>query len=201
MVGNYTTSCMTQCLQVERDHDDHVLITAGTDGHVAFFPFEILALTDTSEPDDLKWTHRSLIHQNTIHTMKLHWLDTTTCLLLTGGDDNAVAFTICTWHAGERIPEVHTLIVPRAHAAAVTGVEVLASPIRNVLTVATTSIDQRVKIWEVHYDPHQKGVDGLEVKRKENKFTAVADVSDLAMLDSSSFIICGVGIDVWKHDG
>lgn len=133
--------------------------------------------------------------------MKLHWLDDKTCLLLTGGDDNTIAFTICAWSAAQGIPQVNTVIVPRAHTAAVTGVEILASPTSNVLTIATTSIDQRVKIWEVSYDSSLPGIDGLTVKRKGNHFTAVADVSDLAALDASSIIVCGVGLDVWSYNG
>lgn len=133
--------------------------------------------------------------------MKPHWFDDKTCLLLTGGDDNAVAFTVCAWSAAQGTPQVNTLIIPRAHTAAVTGVEILASSTSKVLTVATTSIDQRVKIWQVCYDMSLPGIDGLTVERKGNHFTAVADVSGLAALNASSVIICGVGLDVWSHSG
>ena len=132
--------------------------------------------------------------------MKLHWFDNKRCLLLSGGDDNAVAFTICAWGTAGT-PEVDTLIVPRAHAAAVTGIEVLASPGLRLFKVATTSIDQRVKIWEVHYNATQHGVNGLTVKRKGNYSTAVADVSGLAALDDSLVIVYGVGLDVCRHKG
>lgn len=132
--------------------------------------------------------------------MKLHWLNDQECLLVTGGDDNAIAFTVCAWSAAQDIPQVNTVIVPRAHTAAVTGVEILASSTSNVLTVATTSIDQRVKIWEVCYDLSLPGVDGLAVRRKGNHFTAVADVSGNAALGASSIIVCGVGLDVWSHN-
>lgn len=159
------------------------------------------ALTlSTSEPAALKWTARHKIHQNTIHCMKLHQLNGEACLLLTGGDDNAVAFTLCTWQSKvQNTPEISTLTVPRAHAAAVTGIEIIVSSSSNLLTIATSSIDQRVKIWEVEYNSQLPGVEGLAVKRKGNHFTAVADVSGIASLDSTAIIVCGVGMDVWRR--
>jgi WD40 repeat protein len=201
MVGNYLTSCLTQCLHIETYGQARSLITAGTDGYIAFFPLESGSVTATTEPSALKWTFRANVHQNTIHSMKLHWFDNKTCLLVTGGDDNAVAFTIMAWDAVGTRPKVDTVIVPRAHTAAVTGVEILAAPGLRWLRVATTSIDQRVRIWEVHYNGAQPGIEGLTVKRKGNYFTAVADVSGLAALDTSSLIVCGVGMDVWSHSG
>ncbi|TIA34858.1 WD40 repeat-like protein [Aureobasidium pullulans] len=201
MVGNYLTSCLTQCLHIQRDNGAQSLITAGTDGHVAFFSLEADSTFATPEPSALSWSSRSIIHQNTIHSMRLHWFDNRTCLLLTGGDDNAVAFSICAWHPAQCTPQVSTVIIPRAHAAAVTGVEILASSTANLLTVATTSIDQRLKLWEVQYDSSLPGLDGLSIKRRGNYSTAVADVSDLAALDSSSLIVCGVGMDVWSYSG
>ncbi|KAH0209326.1 WD40 repeat-like protein, partial [Aureobasidium melanogenum] len=200
-VGNYLTSCLTQCLHIETFGQAQSLITAGTDGYFAFFPLQIDSSATTAGPSELKWAHRAKVHQNTVHSMKLRWLDDKTCLLLTGGDDNAVAFTVCAWSGGQEKPQVNTVIVPRAHTAAVTGVEVLASSDPNQLTVATTSIDQRVKIWKVCYDSSLPGIDGLTVERRGNHFTAVADVSGLAALDASSVIVCGVGLDVWSHSG
>jgi hypothetical protein len=201
MTGNYLTSCLTQCLHIETHGQAQSLITAGTDGYVAFFPLDTRSMTTTTEPSTLKWTSRAKIHQNTIHSMKLHWFDNKSCLLVTGGDDNAVAFTTVAWDAAGNSPMVDTVIIPRAHTAAVTGVEILVAPELSVLKVATTSIDQRVKIWEVHHNSTQPGVEGLSVKRKGNYFTAVADVSGLAALDASSLIVCGVGMDVWSYSG
>jgi hypothetical protein len=201
MVGNYLTSCLTQCLHIETYGQAQSLITAGTDGYIAFFPLESGSMTTTPEPSALKWTFRANVHQNTIHSVKLHWFDNMTCLLVTGGDDNAVAFTIVAWNAVGETPKLDTVIVPRAHTAAVTGVEILAAPGLRWLRVSTTSIDQRVKIWEVHYNGAQPGIEGLTVKRKGNYFTAVADVSGLAALDASTLIVCGVGMDVWSHSG
>ncbi|KAI4731339.1 WD40 repeat-like protein, partial [Aureobasidium sp. EXF-10728] len=199
MSGNYLTSCLTQCLHIETFNQTQSLITAGTDGYVAFFPLEAGPVAAATKPSALKWVSRAKIHQNTIHSMKLHWFDNKTCLLVTGGDDNAVALSICAWSAAETTPEVHTVIVPRAHAAAVTGVEILASPGVRMFRVATTSIDQRVKFWDVYYNGAQLGVDGLTVKRRGNYFTAVADVSGLAALDASSLLVCGVGMDICGH--
>lgn len=201
MAGNYLTCCLTQCLHIETDGQVQSLITAGTDGFVAFFPLESGSAIAAAEPSALKWTSRASIHQNTIQSMKLHWFDNKTCLLVTGGDDNAVAFTVVEWGAAGTTPKVDTLIVPRAHAAAVTGVEILAGSGLKMFRVATTSIDQRVKFWQLHYNGSQHGVESLSVRRMKDYFTAVADVSGLAALDDSSLLVCGVGMDVWAHSG
>lgn len=201
MAGNYLTSCLTQCLHVRYTNVSETLITAGTDGHIAFYPLENTARRATplpATPDELRWVARAKVHQNTIHCMKIHWLSEVTCLVLTGGDDNGLALTLCTWHDTDGRPKSSTLVVPRAHTAAMTGIEIIASSSPDTIIVATTSIDQRIKLWEVHSNLQLLGTDGLTVRRRDNHFTAVADVSSLASLDSTSIIICGVGMDVWR---
>lgn len=106
--GNYMTSCLTQCLD-SREDQDRVIITAGTDGHVAFWPIgsALVAARGVEsvkfEPLALKWSLRHQIHQSTIHCMTMHWLQgSTDCLLFTGGDDNAIAVTRCTWEDGNK---------------------------------------------------------------------------------------------------
>ena len=102
------------------------------------------------------------------------------------------------------ISKVKTMVISRAHAAAVTGLEVISSSSNhNNILIASTSIDQRVKMWEMTNDFRMPGVDGISLKRRRNEFTAVADVSSMALLEGTerpSIVVCGVGMDVWRHD-
>jgi hypothetical protein len=94
-----------------------------------------------------------------------------------------------------------TLLLPRAHVAAVTGV-VLVPVQADTYWLLSAGIDQRIKLWEVEIQSTQPGVDGIEVKPLQNVFTAVADVSslDLCKLEdgSTGVLVSGVGMDMWR---
>lgn len=96
-----------------------------------------------------------------------------------------------------------TLVVPRAHAAAITGLEILNAHSSNHVSIATTGLDQQLRIWNLHIDSTKPGVHGVSVEKAGRHFTAVADISELAVLDhhpgGTEIIICGVGLDVWRH--
>lgn len=100
--------------------------------------------------------------------------------------------------------QVATLVVPRAHAAAVTSLQILDSPDPNLVTIATTGLDQQLKIWTLHIDSAKTGTEGFSIERARRKFTPVADPSNLLILEhdrgNSVIMICGVGIDVWRHE-
>ena len=118
--GNYLTSCLTQCLDIESDNGK-ALLTAGTDGHVAIWPVDTLdngvgvskdvGSQDGTDPVPLRWTSRHKIQQSTIHCLLVHWINEhRDCLLLTGGDDNALAVTRLTWEeSGSSVPKVNWL--------------------------------------------------------------------------------------------
>ncbi|OJD33699.1 wd repeat protein [Diplodia corticola] len=99
--GTYLTSCLTQTTYLTPS----LLLTAGTDGHIAFWPLpptnnnntnasDASASDSTSPPLPLTPTSRTPIHQSTIKALAHTRLSPTTSLLLTAGDDNAVAFTL-----------------------------------------------------------------------------------------------------------
>ena len=98
---------------------------------------------------------------------------------------------------------MHTLIVPRSHAAAITSLEILDDTHPGSITIATTGLDQRIKIWNLHIDLTRPGVEGISISKTQNVFTPVADASGLALLDQQSgetaLIVCGVGLDVWQY--
>lgn len=66
--------------------------------------------------------------------------------------------------------------------------------------MVTGSIDQRLKLWNVQVDPSLPGVEGLQVRKLQDMFTPVADVSSIAVLEVSrggcAVLVCGVGMDV-----
>ena len=142
-------------------------------------------------------------------------------LLITGGDDNGIGITRIRRDGDGRdfhdetessIPSCRTLLISRAHAAAVTALcivkieQTTADAGGNVvrLWLVSASIDQRVKLWRVEVDLKKDGVDGVEIQLVKNVFTAVADVSSMEVMrlgkGEKGVLVCGVGMDVWKID-
>jgi len=192
----YLSCSLTQVLQfpyVERD----MFITTATDGHAGLF---------ATESSDLCWQTRFKMHQSTVHCTELRRLGEFDHLLFSGGDDNALSVSRLsisnTNHTGPFQSSV--LTVPRAHTAAITGLAVIDIPDQqHVYWLLTTSIDQRLKLWEVLIDVEESGVEGVTVRKLVNVYTPVADVSGLATYVDGSRVfamVCGVGMDVWSID-
>jgi len=55
------------------------------------------------------------------------------------------------------------------------------------LRFATASNDQKLKTWVVSVDLDKRGVDGVEVARERS--------------ESSSVVLAGIGMEVWKESG
>lgn len=133
-------------------------------------------------------------------------------LILTGGDDNALAFTRVTLgrHLHDEGPHCSVLLVPKAHASAITAItlvdtSVVSRRIAQELRFATSSNDQRLKLWCACVDLSKPGVDGLEITRDSDAYTSVADVSSMDTLTDGSnqkrILVCGVGMDLWNING
>lgn len=200
--GNYLTSCLTQCLYVGRGAGSRKVLTASTDGHTATWKVE----TSSNSQETMRWTRssRHKVHQNAILAMLVHPISDLLHLVVTGGDDNALAFSLGT--TDDTNADFTSLLVPRAHSAAVTALAIVKTAL-NCVWLVTASIDQRIKLWQIHVDGnttlHNKAtVDGIQVQLLQNKFTAVADVSSMEpiLLDhgQTGIILCGVGMDLWR---
>jgi WD40 repeat protein len=168
--------------------DQHQLLTTAMDGHVAMW--------HCPEEKKLTWLQRRKVHQNAILDSTTTSLSDGSTLLLTAGDDNALGLS--------RIDdknEISTLLIPRAHAAAVTALAVFKYG-DDCFYVLSASIDQRIKVWDVRIDVTVPGVESLRVRRVQNVFTSVADVSSMALVQledgSTGVLVCGVGMDVWR---
>lgn len=157
----------------------------------------------------LSWTHRVKLHQSTIHCIAKHVVDDENTLIITGGDDNAITMTRCSFEKsteGTSTKETSTsvLTIPRAHAAAITALSIyqLSGQARRIWII-TASLDQRLKVWQVEINLNEPGVEGFKVEKVQNSFTAVADVSSLAQFSEDGcdkILVSGVGMDVWSID-
>ena len=158
--GNGTLIASTQgrCLTQIKEYATSEILTASTDGHLAFWP----GRSDTP-------LFRHSVHQNSIKAM--HSVDLVSQdpnqqnrLVITGGDDNALGLTLIrsasnfpTFHA----PVFQSLLISSAHAASITAICVhteetfycdLFRPNGCYISFLTTGNDQRVKRWSVHVD-------------------------------------------------
>ncbi|KAK0938347.1 WD repeat-containing protein 6 [Friedmanniomyces endolithicus] len=193
--GDYLTACLTHVFSPIATTDEPWLATTATDGHLAIWSSKH---TDSVAADELRWSHRHKIHQNAILSVATISLPDDSTLVITGGDDNAIGITrIIT--AGH----MDTLLIPRAHAAAVTDLAVLEidSSDRS-FAFASAGADQRVKLWRVTVDTNLAGVDGIEVECVKSTFTAVADVAGVASYrlanGKAGLLVAGVGMDLWE---
>ncbi|KAI6877069.1 WD40 repeat-like protein [Hortaea werneckii] len=182
--GDYLTACLTEVFTSAGQR-----ITAATDGH--------LALWYTSPSGDaMTWRSRYGVHQNAILDVATHELQDGSSIIFTAGDDNAIGISRI-----DKIGTIKTLVIPRAHAAAVTGLAIVPE-MDNVLSLISVSIDQRLKLWEISLDITSHGADSIDVKLKRNVSTSVADVSSIKVCklvdESNAVILAGVGMDVWR---
>lgn len=181
-------------------------MTGATDGHLTFW-----SLSDKKR----KLTCESLqsLHQSSIKAMSAIELTGTSWLIATGGDDNALGFTMLTFNDEAGWYESSSLLVPGAHAAAVTGVSVIpfdsgASPQRErPLLILTASNDQVVRMWNVVVDQRRQGAKALSVKRGPTMRCAVADISSMALFATAQrsmegnqlkVLVAGVGTEVFS---
>ncbi|KAM3415545.1 putative WD repeat-containing protein [Cercospora zeina] len=201
--GDYLTSCLTQCLRLERpsppQQHQSCLFTASTDGHLVQW-----AIDDEDARCELTWHTRHKVHQSAV--LSLISVNVSpgpgeNHLLISGGDDNALGVTRVTFGSQSSTPSsMKTLLVPRAHAAAITALVVTRIDGQR-LWLLTASIDQRIKLWKINikYDGGA-GVDGIDIALVKNVHSAVADISSMELVGRDRVLICGVGMDLWKLD-
>lgn len=191
--GDYLTACLTDVRYLHHSQGQPSkrvkLLTTAMDGHVAIWQCPEEDKTPT-------WLHRRKVHQNAILDSTTNVLSDGSTLLLTAGDDNGLGLSRV-----DAENEISTLLIPRAHAAAVTAL-CLYKYGPDCFYVLSAGIDQRVKLWDVRVDVALPGVEGLQVRKIQNVFTSVADVSSMALLQlgdgSTGVLVCGVGMDIWR---
>jgi WD repeat-containing protein 6 len=190
-------------------------LTASTNGAIAVWPDIDHRLGDQDSSAELSHTAEHHIHQNAILAFQLVRVAPEYHLMLTGGDDNAFGVTLVLEidsnstlcediGRGNSLspPRFRTLLIPRAHTAAITALEVLESrnePGLKIFTVISTGNDQRLKVWRIavnfeelsraDHDPRTSAdnsrpevLHAIEVQLVKEMWTSVADVSSMAVI-------------------
>lgn len=193
---DFGTICLTQAHlsptpTQEPDLQPSAAIIAATNGYIGIS--RISSSNDISNntilpssqhnPPTAPFHHK--LHQNSITALQLHRLTAAHQLLVTGGDDNALAITIIstvpqpsTLHSSDTAQEYtfKSLLIPDAHAAALTALRVIPhphphpqfsqsttptvtqsinasnQPHHRRLTILTAGNDQRIQLWTVSID-------------------------------------------------
>ncbi|KAL8756390.1 MAG: hypothetical protein Q9184_004516 [Pyrenodesmia sp. 2 TL-2023] len=219
--GTYTTNCLTQILSLPKQTTDpsnqSYLLTASSDGHIAFWPFSSPSLsTNPSSTTAISSTHRQPIHQSAIKSLALIPRSLpSTCnephLLLSAGDDGALGITRLTFSPNTFLPSSETfstLLYQKAHAAAINAlafIETLRPDPPNlpiVHTFVTSGNDQRVKTWSVEFVPDMPGTTGLRLRKLADRPTCVGDVAAVEILKgvgeegrNTSLLVAGIGME------
>jgi WD40 repeat protein len=223
----YTTCCLTQ-VHFLVSSGSIFLATAATDGYITFWDvFESLnkhsvtvedgqvqthSQTAIPNPGTISWQAQTRLHQSAIKCMTVAQIAEDSFLILTGGDDNALAITRITLGRHLQDGEVHcsVLLLPKAHASAVTAITLVDNPMADrdlflQLRFATSSNDQRLKLWSACMDLSKPGVEGLEITKDSDVYTSVADVSSMDTVndgsDKKGVLVCGVGMELWSING
>ncbi|OSS46266.1 hypothetical protein B5807_08126 [Epicoccum nigrum] len=196
--GVYFTSCITQCTFISPE----LLLTAGTDGHAVLWPMSACEANQV-----LKWQDPRRLHQNASKAMVSYHAGNDTTLIVSGGDDGALAFvsmkssTTKPPHGSYASPPV---LVNRAHGSAVTACAMIK--IGHDLYVLTSGNDEWVRLWKVVLDGKEDtgSETMLAITRLLKVKTSVADVSSMAVLgttsDTARVLLCGVGMEVIRLD-
>ena len=215
---SYSTCCLTQIVSPDSEQTG-ISCTTSSDGHLALWESRL------GLKNDLKLVKKHRIHQNSIHALMpintssltdgqartaqscgSHELQPYNFLLVTGGDDQALAITQCNIKPGEREDiELSSLIVPRAHASAITDAAYLGfEHSKNMHIFATIGTDQRLKIWHLTSEPGD-GIGGIRVRKAREVVTSVGDASKVEVLKKSesarTLLVAGIGIEFWDLKG
>ncbi|KAF3480631.1 uncharacterized protein GIQ15_05978 [Arthroderma uncinatum] len=228
--GSYTSNCITQIRLVMSDHELR-LVTGSTDGHIAvwdlaapikpYFNFRGRSMKRKdgvplpAEPSSIKWEDRRPTHQSSIKAMEILPLSDAQVLLITGGDDNCLAFSTLKFSMLESsaslVDDFSTTPYPNAHASAINAITLVrradgGSGGRDSdrvveFLVASSGNDQRIKLWSA-----SASVDGgPHVSLQSDMYTAVADLSAIDQfavqvngVTREHLVVCGVGMEMWK---
>ena len=151
---------------------------------------------NTGDANLAKWHWRSRIHQSSIKSMIVIQIAPESLLTITGGDDNSLALTHTKFSNNGSDISSSTIRIPKAHASAITALAEIPSPYPQQILFASSSNDQRLKLWGVVL--HDKEVVGVE--KGVSVGTAVADVSGMVVSGESCMrvVVSGVGMEAWK---
>lgn len=225
------SNCLTQAQFVQKE-SSMGLITTSTDGHFTFWdltpvldPFYTITpstlslkqpITAMETPAIISCESRYQIHSNNIKSVELAQVSDSTSLIVAGGDDNALTFSLldtALTNSGFGDTRVQTVTIPDAHTASVTTIKIIEHNSSHVegegadamvdLTVASSGNDHRVKVWSVQVNMAKDGVDAIQVGNLVDHYSPVADISSLDVVRGEmekevKLLVCGVGMEMVK---
>lgn len=206
-ITQYTTACLTAAAHLSTNSTGWPLVTGATDGHLVFW-----SLSDRTR--NLACEGLQSIHQSSIKAIATTEVTDNSWLVVSGGDDNALGFTILTTKDETSEYATSSLIVPSAHGAAVNAIgifkrnRVAGQQASLGMHVVTASNDQVVRLWDVMIDPRKPGIKGVAVRKQGRYCSAVADISSVAIFarprrdhqaGDIKILVSGVGTEVWAY--
>lgn len=226
--GLYSTHSLTQIVSLGAQEADS-LCTGSADGYIGFWPLDGVDLENalpvgsenrqtTSNGPALISTKRILAHQSGIKSLICRQLNPKQWLLISGGDDQALAVSLITpselLAPGEtaRTSSRADVTVHNAHASAITGLACLNEQISTGqidFTIASVGTDQRLKIWRILCNEHKLesghlDVHSMKVVPEANVHSSVADASALDFTSKGGegrLYVVGVGMECWRIAG
>ncbi|KAF9420286.1 WD repeat-containing protein 6 [Podila epigama] len=141
------------------------------------------------------------VHQSGVNSMNVHALADGVVLIVTGGDDNALAVTRmeAQWVGAAQGIQVGTLTMlvkdEYAHSSAIQAVAML-----NASEIVSTSQDQMLSLWRL--ESCEQGV--THIVKQETQFVHVPDPSTMDVLLSKeepgkhTVAIAGIGIQIFE---
>jgi WD40 repeat protein len=212
--GKYTSSCLTQIKNLSIIENMLYIITGSTDGSLVVWklPFVPQSQDEDEEnsyhpsPPRLEMISTSKTHQNTIKCSGISLsADQKLLVVVTGGDDNALAFSIYSMDNIAAKPK--TYLLRSAHAAAITGLCALSEPSTSrrpcSFKVITSGNDQRVKEWVFGVRQGPEAGYMVDIEKTGDVYTSVADVGDVAILNDDAtasevkVLVVGNGMEAW----
>ena len=138
-----------------------------------------------------------------------------TTLIVSGGDDGALAFLLTLPYmpgVSSDLQEIYAsppVLVTRAHGSAVTACTIVT--VQSHVYILTSGNDEWIRLWEVVINNTGKDIssktesDMLSIRRLSKVKASVADVSSMAVLDRDGdvlarVLVCGVGMEIIRLD-
>lgn len=162
------STCLTQVTFL--NHQPNLFVGAATDGHARLYDLSAGCFQG-----------RQKVHQNSVTALEAVHHDSEALVLVTGGDDNALAITLNNTKGSSS-----SLKIPDAHAAALTALATIQIDAQTYY-ILTAGNDQRVKVWSLRITavPHPMQTDNVQLDLLADEYTNVADISGLEVLQHS----------------
>lgn len=222
--SNHTTCCLTKVISACPLYGvaSRLLVASATDGKLVWWNEPSDIKDDDMKTHDIEWQplQKVQMHQNAIKDLLIlplasNNINSKTHVIFTVGDDSTLGICRVDSSAHHQ-PSVSVMLMPRAHAAAITSLalisctkEVLAHEETQIYHVmlATTGNDQRLKIWKITVNLRCPGSDAFTIAKCANVYTSVADASSILLVpkhaedsEGNSLMVCGVGIETFAID-